>query len=68
MTDWDCCIGEFVVTKKTNDNLKKKFKIILLCLWIVIGPNRPRMGVSIQIPGLKLVEEESKINISLKIN
>jgi len=26
------------------------------------------MGVSIQIPGLKLVEEESKINISLKIN
>jgi len=40
--------------------------MILLCRWIVIGANRPRIGVSIQIPGLKLLEKESKIHIYLK--
>jgi hypothetical protein len=37
--------------------------MILLCRWIVIGANRPRIGVSIQIPGLKWVEDEEETTI-----
>jgi hypothetical protein len=35
----------------------------LLCRCIVIGANRPRIGVSIQKPGLELVEEEQEAKI-----
>ncbi len=64
MNNWICCTGEFVITrKKKKYELRKRNELILLCRWIVMGANRPRIGVSIQIPGLELLlVEESKNN------